>query len=97
MKTLELEAATAPLADYAKDARKEPLLLTVKGKPFLALSRVSPGTDLENLAVTSHPTFLEIMERSEARYASEGGLSTTEMRQRLAAQRRSRSRRRSAR
>ena len=96
MRTLELEAATAPLSDYAEQARKEPLLLTVKGKPFLALSLVA-GTDLENLAVSAHPRFLAIIERSTARHAVEGGLSTEQMRRRLAARRRGRPRRRSAR
>ena len=97
MKTLELEAATAPLSDYAEQARREPLLLTVKGRPVLALSLVGPGTDLENLAVSAHPKFLAVMERSAARHAAEGGLSTEQMRRRLAARRRAKPRGRSPR
>ena len=97
MKTLELDAATAPLSDYAEQARKEPLLFTVKGKPLLALSLVGTGTDLENLAVSADPRFLAILERSTARHTAEGGLSTAQMRQRLAARRRAKPRSRSAR
>jgi hypothetical protein len=46
---------------------------------------VDARTDLENLVVTTHPTFQAIIERSEARYATEGGLSTKQVRARLAA------------
>lgn len=49
---------------------------------------VDTGTDLENLVVTTHPIFKAILERSEARYRAEGGLTTEEVRERLAAKRR---------
>ena len=45
-------------------------------------------TDLENLTVTTHPKFQAIMARSQARYEAEGGLSTEEVRRRLAERRR---------
>ncbi len=32
-----------------------------------------PNTDIENLVVTTHPTFQAIMQRSETRYRTEGG------------------------
>jgi hypothetical protein len=41
------------------------------------------GADLEDLAVGSSPAFRAIMERFEARYRAEGGLSTDEVRSRL--------------
>lgn len=37
MKKLELAKATAPLAKYALDVRKEPVVLTERGKPVAAL------------------------------------------------------------
>jgi hypothetical protein len=46
---------------------------------------VDARTDLENLVVTTHPTFQAIMQRSEARYRTEGGLSTKQVRARLTA------------
>ena len=88
MKTVELAEATASLSEYSEQARKEPVVVTEKGKPVVVLVRVSPHTDLENLAVTTHPTFQAIMERSQARYEAEGGISTEQMRKRLAARRR---------
>lgn len=87
MKTVELADATGSFSDYAEAARKEPLVVTEKGRPVLALMPLSPHTDLENLAVTTHPAFQAIVARSEARYKAEGGISTEEMRRRLAARR----------
>ncbi len=37
MKTLEMADAVASLAEYAQDVGKEPILLTVGGKPVAAL------------------------------------------------------------
>jgi prevent-host-death family protein len=84
VKTVELAEATASLSDYARKTRKETLIVTRRGKPVAALMPVDARTDLENLVVTTHPTFRAIMERSEARYKTEGGLSTKQVRARLA-------------
>ena len=90
MKTIEMSEATAPLSEYARRAHKETVIVTRRGKPVAALMPVDANTDLENLVVTTHPTFQAIMDRSEARYRTEGGLSTEQVRARLAAQRKSR-------
>ena len=97
MKTVELADATASLSEYARKVRGETLVVTVKGKPLAALMPVSPRTDLENLVVTTHPTFQAIMERSQARYEAEGGISTEEMRRRLAERRKAERKSRKAR
>jgi len=87
LKTVEMAEATASLSDYARKVRQETLIVTRRGKPVAALMPVDARTDLENLVVTTHPTFRAIMERSEARYKAEGGLSTKQVRARLAARR----------
>jgi len=87
MKTVEMADAIGSLSDYARKARKEPWVVTIKGKPVVALMPVAVGTDLENLAVTTHPKFQAILKRSQARYQAEGGLSTEDVRLRLAARR----------
>jgi prevent-host-death family protein len=87
VKTVEMAQATASLSDYARKARKETLIVTRRGKPVAVLMPVDSSTDLENLIVTTHPTFQAIMERSEVRYKTEGGLSTKQVRARLAARR----------
>jgi hypothetical protein len=40
-------------------------------------------TDLETVALSTDPEFLEIIQSSRARHAQEGGLSSAEMRRRL--------------
>lgn len=87
MKTVEMADATEPLSEYARKTRKETLIVTRRGRPVAALMPVDASTDLENLVVTTHPTFQAILERSEARYKAEGGLTTEEVRERLVARR----------
>ena len=93
MKTVEMADATASLCEYAREARKQTLVVTQKGKPILALMPLPPHTDLENLAVTTHPAFQAIMERSQARYRAEGGLSTEQVRRQLRTRRAARRKR----
>lgn len=82
MKTLEMAEATAPLAEYARDVSKEPVVLTVGGRPVAALVPIE-NADLETASLSVHPQFLALIERSRARQKSEGGISSEEMRRRL--------------
>ena len=67
--------------------------MTQKGRPVLALVPLPPHTDLENLVVTTHPTFQAIMRRAEKRYRAEEGLSTKQVRRQLVARRAARRKR----
>lgn len=82
MKTLEMADAVAPLAKYAQDVGKEPVILTVDGKPVAALIAIE-NADLETTTLSTHPQFLAIIERSRAHQRAEGGISPEEMRRRL--------------
>lgn len=88
MKTLEISEATARLKDYVRAARREPLLITLRGKPYVTLTAAGTHTDLENLTVTTHPKFRAVMERSERRWREEGGLSLDEVREQFGIPRR---------
>lgn len=46
MKTLEMKEASAPLSEYAREVKKEPLILTIGGKPVAALVPLE-NADLE--------------------------------------------------
>lgn len=87
MKTVEMADATAPFSEYARRARRHAFVVTQKGRPILALVPLPPHTDLENLAVTTHATFLAIIRRAEKRHRAEGGLSTAQVRRQLVARR----------
>ena len=86
MKTIEIDKATASLAEYARRVGKSPVILTDAGKPVAALISLK-NADWETLALSSDPKFAAIIERSRARHKSEGGVSAAEMRRRLASQR----------
>lgn len=87
MKRLEMAKATAPLAEYARDVSKEPVIVTVAGKPVAALVPIE-NADLETVSLSTHPRFLALIERSRARHKVEGGISAAEMRRRLGLKRR---------
>lgn len=82
MKILEMAKATAPLAEYAQDVSKEPVILTVDGRPVAALVPIE-NADLETVTLSTHPRFLALIERSRVRQKSEGGISSEKMRIRL--------------
>ena len=69
MKTLELSNATAPLAEYAQAVDREPIILTVGGKPVAALVAIEDA-DLESVTVATDPKFLALIERSRARFCA---------------------------
>jgi len=82
MKRLEMTKATASLAKYAKDVKKEPVILTANGKPVAALVPIE-NADLETATLSTNPKFIALIERSRARQKSEGGISNSDMRRRL--------------
>src|SRR5258708_23859683 len=84
MKSLELTEAAAPLADYARNIASEPLILTEAGKPVAALVPLA-NTDWEALSLGTNPDFLALIERSRSHQATQGGISSEEMRRRLGA------------
>jgi prevent-host-death family protein len=87
VKTVELSEATGSLSEYAKKARKDGLVLTRRGRPVAMLVSVD-SSDVESLSVSTNPDFLAIIERSRVRCKPGSGISTDEMRRRLAERRR---------
>ena len=79
MKTLEMKQATASLAEYARDVKKEPVILTVAGKPVAALIAIE-NADAETVSLSTDPRFLALIERSRARHSAIGGITSREMR-----------------
>lgn len=83
MKEVEIEDATASLAEYARAAvNDEPVILTRRGKPVAAVVSLK-GIDRDSLALSQSAAFRSIIARSRARHEAEGGLSAAEMRRRL--------------
>ncbi len=82
MKTLDVKNATAPLADYARRASEEPVILTRDGKPVAALVSVE-NADWETVKLSTDRGFMGVIERSRTRQKEEGGVSSAQMRRRL--------------
>ena len=61
MKTVELTEASAHLAEYARSAEQEPLILTSENKPVAALVSLQ-NVDAESLALSTDPEFLQIVQ-----------------------------------
>ncbi len=82
MKTLEIDDATAPLADYARRVKQAPVVLTVRGRPVAALVSIT-NADPETVGLSTNARFLALIDRPRKRHKVEGGILSAEMRARL--------------
>ena len=83
VRTIDINEAINPLAQYAQQVATGPLVITVEGQP-VAVIMAFENMDMETIALSNHPQFLATIERSRQHQRNEGGLSTKEMRARLA-------------
>jgi len=83
VKTIEMDKATRPLGECARDAGSEPLVVTEGGKPVAVLLLPLENADLETAPLSTNAGFLELIERSRSRVSEEGGLSSKEVRRQL--------------
>jgi len=82
MKTVEMTKAKSSLAEYAREAKKGPVMVTAEGKPVALLVSIR-NADRETVSLSNNPQFLALIERSRARHQSQGGIPAEEMRHRL--------------
>jgi len=83
VKKIDIADATEALATYVRRAGGSgPVVVTDDRQPLAALVPLEQA-DLETVALSSDPDFLELIRSSRARHAQEGGLSSAEVRRRL--------------
>lgn len=82
MRFVEMAEAPVSLRGWVTRARKVPVVLTVHGRPAVALTPLRGG-DWERLVLEAHPAFRRILEESRRRCKPGQGISTAEMRRRL--------------
>lgn len=82
MKAIALEDNALTVMQLAEMARKQPVILTRKGKPVVAVKDLS-GADWESLSLANNPRFIELIEESRRSYREEGGVGLEEARKRL--------------
>ena len=82
MTKVQFNKASRPLSEYADKARKDPIIVIKRGKPFAAVVPIR-NADEETVALSTNRKFLKIIDRSKARVKKEGGISAGELRRRL--------------
>jgi antitoxin (DNA-binding transcriptional repressor) of toxin-antitoxin stability system len=80
--TERLEKASEPLSKYAQKARKDPVIVVKKGKPFAAVVPIR-NADEETVSLSTNRKFLAIIERSRSCTKKEGAISSKELRRRF--------------
>ena len=83
MKTLKLTEITGSLSDIARKGLREPVLVTKRGKPVIALMPLTKYDDWESVSLSTNPRFLAIIDRAAAAHKPGTGISTAQMRRRL--------------
>jgi prevent-host-death family protein len=82
MTKVEFKKASGSLREYATKARKDPIIVVKRGKPFAAVVPIR-NADEETVALSTNRKFLKIIDRSRARVKKEGSISPNEIRRRL--------------
>jgi antitoxin (DNA-binding transcriptional repressor) of toxin-antitoxin stability system len=86
MTRVELTEATAPLADYARKARRGPVVLTRRGRP-VAMLRLLTEEEREDYLVSTHPGFVELIRRSREMCPPGSGIPLDEIERELGVRR----------
>jgi len=79
MKRVSIAKASRSLAQYASELDGEIVVITRGNRPVAALVPLT-SADAESLALSTHPEFLKILQRSRTEAASGKTLSLPEMR-----------------
>ncbi len=82
MTKVQFKKASGSLSEYAQKARKGPIIVIKRGKPFAAVIPIR-NADEETVALCTNRKFLKIINRSRARVKKEGSISASELRRRL--------------
>jgi len=87
MRTLALSTASRSLAEYADELDNEVVLLTKRNRAIAAIVPLR-NVDRESLALSTHPGFLALIERSRREIAAGKTLSFEQMRAAVTSQER---------
>jgi prevent-host-death family protein len=82
VKVVDKTDATATLAQYAAEIQSGPVIVTSEGRPVAVLVPIE-NTDLETISLSTNQQFLDLIERSRAHVAANGGIPSDQMRSRF--------------
>ncbi len=83
MRTVRISDVTGSLSTYARAGLDEPVYVTRRGRPVMAVVPLTKNDDWESVRLSTHPKFLALVERSRESLAAGAGVSGDEMRRRL--------------
>jgi len=79
MRTIEIEKESSkPISEYTKDLGEDLLVFTSNKQPVAAMVSLK-NVDMESLALSYHPDFMEIIEKARAEVKAGKTLSLEEM------------------
>jgi PHD/YefM family antitoxin component YafN of YafNO toxin-antitoxin module len=81
MKTMEVSEVAA-LAPHVQPGNQEPVILLQNGQTVAAILPADEQS-VESMLLSLNPRFQAILERSQKRFESEGGVSAADVRTRL--------------
>ena len=82
MTKVDFKKASGPLSEYAEKARKDPIIVMKRGKPFAAVIPIR-NADEETISLSTSRKFVNIIERSRSCVKRDGVISASELRRRL--------------
>ena len=80
MKSVKVSDVTGSLSEYAREGLQEPIVVTRKGKPVMAVMPLTKYDDWESVLLSTNPKFMAIIERSRANAQARRPLSLEEVR-----------------
>ena len=82
MITIELSAASKPLAEYAKEWKEQVIILTDHERPVAAIVSLEK-VDRESLSLSTSPEFMAIIEQARREFKAGKKVSLEEMKQEM--------------
>ena len=95
LESVKLSDITGSLSEYAREGLREPIVVTRKGKPLVAVMPLTNNDDWESVSLATNPKFMEIIARSRASAHEEGTIPLAEIRREYGLKGRTSGRRRS--
>jgi prevent-host-death family protein len=80
MRRLKLSEITGSLSEYARKGLSEPVVITKRGQPVVAVMPLTKHDDWESVSLSTNRKFMEIIERSRQSARSEGSTPLSEIR-----------------
>jgi len=80
VRSVKLSDITGSLSDYARKGLREPVVVTKRGKPVVAVMPLTKYDDWESVSLATNPKFMEIIERSRANAREHGRITLEEIR-----------------